>query len=419
MQTGTRTRSRLFAACTAALACTSLQAEPNPYYVGIAQAFSHESNLFRAATGQPEVGDTYSTTTLLGGLDQPISRQRLFADAAVRFNRYRDQDQLNNTGYSLSAGVDWETAGNLAGRIAYTGNQSLARFGADQGPVLTKKNLERDQEFVFNGRYGQASLLSLLASYTHRRLDYSAPEYAFQEFNQDTFGLGMQYRPSGLLTLGIGGRHTKGEYPFALQSSPGVFQPDDFDRNDLDLTAIWVPTGQSTISARLSYTKETHKAIASRDVSGGTGAIRWDYKPTGKLAFATEVIHDTGAEAIFTRLDQAGGSVQSSATNNNSQVSDSMLFRGTYDITAKVQAQLDARYVRRELVNTAALSSGASSVQSGSDKLGEIKFGLTYAPLRSVLLGCSYGYERRGASSAISYAYRASITTCSAQLKLQ
>ena len=40
----------------------ALAQEANPYYVGIAQAFTHESNLFRVATGQPETSDTFSTT---------------------------------------------------------------------------------------------------------------------------------------------------------------------------------------------------------------------------------------------------------------------------------------------------------------------------------------------------------------------
>jgi hypothetical protein len=403
-------------ACLGLCAVGNALAQANPYYVGIGQAFTHESNLFRTATGQPVTRDTYSTTSLLAGINQPISRQRFFADAAVRYNRYQDNSQLNNTGYGLAVGLDWETIENLSGRLSYTLNQNLARYGADEGPALTTKNTERSQEFLARAQYGRVSLLSIEGIFTHRQLDYSAPQFAFQEYKQDALSLGVLYRPSGLLTLGAAARHTKGKYPFAVETSPGMFQQDDFSRNDVDLTAIWVPTGLSTVRARLSFTKVSHDAVTSRDLSGGTGALSWDYKPTGKLAFTTELIRDTGAESSFNRLGLQGsiGSI-----GNNSQLSTSLGVRGLYEATAKIQVEASARYVERDLVNTFALASGASSTEAGSDKFAEAKLGVNYAPIRSVLLGCALGYEKRGTRSSISYAYTANVATCSAQFKLQ
>lgn len=390
-------------------------AQSSPYYVGIAQGFTRESNVFRVANGLPKSSDTFSTTTALAGIDQPIGRQRFFADASVRHNRYKDNDQLDNTGYSLAAGLDWETIEALAGRVSYTVNENLARYGADQGPALTTKNMERSQELYARGRYGLVSLMSLEAIYVHRQLDYSAAQFNFQEFKQDSVSLGVLYRPGGLLTLGAAARRTKGRYPFAVESPAGVFQQDDFDRNDLDLTAVWEATGQSTLKGRLSYTKESHEALASRDISGATGALSWDYKPTAKLWFTTELIRDTGAESSFGRTSQAS----TSPIGNNSQLSDSLSMRGRYEATAKIRAEAFARYVRRDLVNTFALASGASSTSAGSDKFAEAKLGINYAPTRSVLLGCAYGYEKRGASSAVSYGYKADVASCSAQFKLQ
>lgn len=390
-------------------------AQSNPFYVGAAQAFTHESNVFRVATGLPESSDTYSTTSLLAGIDQPVGRQRFFADAAARYNRYRDNTQLDNTGYGLAAGLDWETIEALSGRVSYTINENLARYGADQGPTLTTKNMERSQEFYARGRYGLVSLLSLEAIFAHRQLDYSAVQFDFQEFEQDSVSLGMLYRPGGLLTLGAAARRTQGRYPFAVESPAGVFQQDDFRRNDLDLTAVWAATGKSTLKARLSYTKESHEALASRDISGATGAISWDYTPTAKLSFNTELIRDTGAESSFGRPSE----VSTISIGNNSQLSESLSMRGRYEATAKIRAEAFARYVRRDLVNTFALDSGEASTSAGSDKLGELKLGVNYAPTRSVLLGCAFGYEKRGASSAVSYGYSANVASCSAQLKLQ
>ncbi|MBE7418031.1 MAG: hypothetical protein HS128_09805 [Ideonella sp.] len=408
---------KLALAAFAALGVASgaVLAEPNPYYIGIAQAFTHETNLFRVPRGQPETSDTYSTTSLLAGLDQPIGRQRLFADLAARYNRYRDQDQLNHTGYSALVGTDWEALDKLSGRISYNINDALTSFGSDQAVRLTKKNIEKSQEFVARAQYGSASLLSIDGGYTYRKLDYTAPEYAAQEYAQNAVNLGMLYRPGGSLTLGVAGRHTRGKYPFAVQPSPGVFQQDDFKRDDVDLTAVWVATGLSTVSARLSHTKVTHETVASRDVTGTTGSIRWNYKPTAKLTFDTEYIRDTGAESSFNFISLANGN----SIGNDSQLSNTVVFRALYDATAKIQADLSARYVERDLVNTVALSSGASSTQAGRDRLGVFRLGLNYTPTRSLLFGCSYQYEKRGSTSVVSYPYTARVVGCFGQFKLQ
>lgn len=390
-------------------------AQSGPYHVGISQAFARESNVFRVAEGQPESSDTHSTTSLLAGIDESIGRQRVFANAVARYNRYRDNDQLNHSGYGVAAGVDWETIEALSGRLSYTANQNLARYGADQGPALTTKNLERSQEFLARARYGQVSLLSLEAIYTHRRLDYSARAFDFAEFEQDAVSLGLLYRPGGLLTLGVAARHTKGRYPYAVESPAGVFQRDDFRRNDADLTALWTATGQSTLRARLSYTKESHEALASRDVSGATGALGWDYTPTAKLSFKTELMRDTGAESSFSR----SGEVVAGAVGNNSQLSRTLSIASRYEATAKVQFEARARYVKRDLVSSFALGSGAASTSAGTDALRELQLGVNYVPTRSVLVGCSVGHEKRTASSSVSYAYTAGVAGCLAQLKFQ
>ena len=57
-------------------------AQANPWYIGAAQTLTHESNLYRLADGQTtpdgvSKSDLVSSTALLAGLDQTISRQRL------------------------------------------------------------------------------------------------------------------------------------------------------------------------------------------------------------------------------------------------------------------------------------------------------------------------------------------------------
>lgn len=385
-------------------------AEASPYYLGAGLGFTRESNLFRAPDSAAKTSDVIYTTSLLAGFNRPISRQRFFGDAIVEYNRYRDNDQLNNTAYGVNIGWDWATIERLSGTLAYTTNQSQTSFGVNQGPLITnKRNTERTQQFLARGQLGATSLLSLETVYIHRNLDYSAVEFNFAEFEQDSLSLGVLYRPSGLLTLGIAGRGTRGKYPFAAAVPP---QEDKFDRQDLDLTAVWVPTGLSRINARLSYTKEDHERLPQRDFSGVTGALGWEYKPTAKLTFNTDLIRDTGSEATFNGLAAAGAN----SVSNTSNVSSSIQVRVLYEFSAKILFDANARYVDRDLVNTVA----AVPTPAGSDKTAYASLGARWSPTRNWLLGCAVGYEKHGGSSPITpLAYDANTFGCSARFTLQ
>lgn len=396
------------------LAAAVARAEP-PLYVGVAQAFAHDTNLFRAARGTPETEDTISTTSLLAGADQRVGRQRFVADLALRHNRYRDNSQLDNTGYSATAGLDWEAIDRLSGRLSYATHRSLNSFGSDGGPALTTKNEERSQELFAGVGLGLASLLSIEAGWRYRQLDYSAVEFSQQELRQNGLSAGLLYRPSGLLTLGAGVRHTRGKYPYAVQTLPGTYVADEFDRDDIDFSAVWVPTGLSTVRVRVSYTRESHEQIPTRDVDGVTASLRWEYQPTAKLFFTTDASRDTGAESTFYRISTGGDSL---ATSSN-RLSTTVQLTARYEATAKIQVLGHVRHVDRDLVTTTAGPAGVVSAPAGSDRTTETRLGLNYAPARSWLLGCSVGQERRSASSSVSYAYRATIANCSVQFRTQ
>ena len=378
--------------------------EANPYYVGAGQSFTHESNVFRAAGGG--TSDWYSTTSLLAGIDQPISRHRLFGDVGLRHVRFNQQDQLNHTGGSILLGLDWSAIDVLSGRVSFNADRSLAHYGDDL-PVANFRdlNLQSTQEFIFRGQYGLDALLAVEAGFVHRRLDFSAPQpgLAANEFEQDSVSLGLKYRPTGPLSVGIAVRRTQGQYPSA---GNGVTFGDDFDRDDVELNGTWVATGQSTLTARLAGTKEKHQLLTSRNVSTTTGALGWNYKVTGKTELGLDLIRDTGAEAAFALVGAGAAPV-----NDASVLSTAVQLRAQYDVTAKIQVQASARQQRRDLVNTAGVE--------GSDKSLETKLGVTWAPLRSLLVGCAVGREKRESTAGVSYSYSATSTRCLAQFKTQ
>src|SRR5947207_1519873 len=85
--------------------------DPNPYYIGVSAALRHSSNVYQVPDGP---GDAYVVGSLLGGFNQQLGRQRVFGNASVSDNRYKTQDALNNTSYSVYGGLAWETIENLS-----------------------------------------------------------------------------------------------------------------------------------------------------------------------------------------------------------------------------------------------------------------------------------------------------------------
>ena len=395
-----RPRSSLMATLstlTAALTFSwagSAQADPNPYYIGATTSVGYDSNVFRLPKA---VGDTTYSFGLVGGIDQTIGRQRLYASGAVRDTRFIDLKQLNYINYNALAGIDWETLYSLSGTLSYSTAQSLYNYGGTNTVASKAKNVETRDEIIAKGRWGASSLLSLDTSYTRRKLSYSDPAYRFNALSQDGWSVGLTYKPRALLTLGTALRYTQGKYQLSR----------DFDRYDIDLTGTWVPTGLSTVKARLSYgTRKSRNGVSDLDFKGTTGQLSWAYQPTGKLRFTTAFSRDSGAESGFFNLN----GLQLGNIGDTSRLTNTVTVNSTYNLTAKIQ--LNAAV----LVSNRSLKFGSSE---GNDTLRTASLGASYAILRNASLGCSVRRETRSASGVGSYDFRDSSVSCSAQISLQ
>jgi hypothetical protein len=410
-----------------ALACPLARADdPNPYFIGVSQAFTHDSNIYRFAdpyttidplTQQPTasaqpVGDTISSTGVVAGIDQPFGRQHFYGSGSARYNRYNNNSDLNNTSYSLDTGLDWSTIDRLSGKLHYVTNENLASYTANVLSLNSRqKNIEHDQNFSATAELGSAALFSVDGGYTYNSVHYSADQFSIFNYHENGVQLGLKYRPSGALTLGVDARTTRGDYPDRLNA---LNQPAPLKlrRNDVDLSSEWAVSGLSTLIARLSYTKQTYDNNAAGDFHGATGSLGWDYRPTGRIHLSTYFARDTGQTTLNSTFLGQQFAADSSRLKNVFQV------HGTYDLTGKIQLDGTARHEHRTLSDSNALFNISSD---GSDSTNFYALGLTYTPLRSLTLACSVSREIRTSSeiSPLSYPFHDNLTSCSAQFTLQ
>jgi hypothetical protein len=385
----------------------------SPFYYGASVNVTHDSNVFRDSKGTPETADTYTTLSLQAGIDKPIGRQRVRASAEVNHSTYQDLSELDNTGYSLGAGLDWQTIEKLSGTLGVVAKQSLARYGIESAPATTDKNVEKGTAVDATIQYGGESILTAYGLYGYRTLDYSLPQFKFLDYERNEVGAGLRYRVSGALRVGVEAKYSTGKYPNFRANGSGGFDADDFDRRDLALTTDWDPSGASHFRARIAASRQNRDI--GGDFSGVTGSLGWEWRPTGKLRFDTELRRDVGQE-----VNPIVESVVN-AVGDNSRVTNALEVRARYEATAKIRFDMIGRYARRSLVDTltAVNVPGAALSSAGSDATTYLRLGVQYDVLRRVTVGCGVAREDRSSDSTVSSSYRDTATTCFARLLLQ
>ena len=404
---------------------SSSSSDPSPYYVGASEGLTHDSNVYRIPSGP---GDTYSTTSLLGGFDQHIGRQRLFGNANVGLNHYRDQSQLNNTSYGLAAGLDWETLNRLSGNVNVGLNRRLAAPGATASLPEPVRNLATTENINAKARWGGDSLVTLEATLGYSKIDYSAQQYVASDSRETSASLGAYYRPSGALRVGIAARIVDTRSPQALfDPATATYQSNTIRSNNLDFLADYDLTGLLSSNVRLSYTHQSSSAAGEAAFSGLTGAVGLTWRPTGKTTVQFNAAHAAGFDATsFTAygIAQQGSNapqlVPTVGQYENSRTTDSADLRLTYAATAKISAFTGASYVHANLVSTTSAAAGGQTTPDTADSLRTAFIGANYAITRNWSLACNVGYEHRRVSGggAATYAYNDNNVGCSARFDL-
>lgn len=400
-------------------------AEANPYFLGVNQAFSYESNVYNLENGQPQPPnvqawtDAISITSLNGGIDQPFGRQRFFFTGNVAQNIYKRNTQLNNLSYGLDTGLDWQTVERLSGALRLTLNQGLGGFNLYGTTESFEKNIQDTQQALATVRWGLTPRVALEGGYIFRRVLMSNPVAQNNEYDQNTASVGVSYGGDGVLTLGLAGRFSKTNYPYfelvtptppPSPPPPPYYLADEADSRNIDLTASWVPSGRSKLEARLSFSDITHTVNTSNDFRGLTGSLRWDYDATGKLFTRLSVLVAPGSGATF--YDFSG---DTTPFVSNARSSTSVRMGATYLATGKTRFNAAVILENDRL----AQQDASGAVQTGTVSNVSAIIGTTYSAARNVDFACSLRFDNRSTESTLSHPYSGTTVLCSAELLLK
>lgn len=397
---------------------STAHAETSPWYIGARETITRDSNVFRTTSAQ---SDTIFSTGLFGGLDQQIGRQRLRGNLAANWNRYREVDALNHTDGSAGLRLDWETVEHLSGDLQVNHRRSLYRDFAQS--VEAQKIIVNTTDAAFNARLGVVTAWTLEAGAFGSRTRFDAP-LSTSNIDYDGYRAGVRYAESSLLALGLGYRHTRGEYPKAAVSA------NDFDRDDIDLTLGWNPNDISSFAGRVSRTKLHYPNLSERSSALTTGQLDYKLRPGGRLSLDASLQRDNNAGQSISDLvvDVGGGGLAlGSQLSADARVSTTTAVAAHYELTGKVQLGLDLRHVDRKLDSTLTdtLLNGQATVipRSANDRTDSVGLNATYDPTRTLRLSCGVTRIKRRVggpdAATLTYPYSVNLTSCMAQLALQ
>ena len=402
------TRNTLLLTPWLALACAAATAQSSPYYIGVAQTIAYDNNLIRLRDNQTlpaglSKSDTVSSTALVAGIDQPFARQRVFGTANLSSNRYSRNSDFNSSGYALRLGLDWQTIARLSGRLSASADRTVradVRDASDQ--FILRSNAETAHQIDASISLGLVTRLSAEATLQQRDVRYSAAQAAFREFQQNSVSLGLRYRPASTTTWGLGLRQTRWDYPNLLV---GTADPNDRrTRSDIDGSLLWQPGGASSFDIRISSGKTEHQQFDTRDFSGVTGSLGWDWQPSGKLRFNPRLARDTGQDA-------------DRITTAFTRTTDTLRVGVDYALSAKIGLNANLSAFERLLQGRGAVVGGLSGREMGNS----LAIGARWAPVRSTVVGCNVSTDKLGSNSnpALSDTYSSAGFSCFGQFILQ
>lgn len=386
----------------APLSAAAQDSADRPWYLGASQEFSYESNTLN--TPSNELSETLSATTVFGGANARLGRQRLRGDLALTHAAYRRFSERDTDGWRGGMRLDWETIGRLSGSVSARSQRQQAEPIRDVVQQVSLSNIERSDELAARARLGGAALLSIEGGVGQRRVKFSAPELAHRGYRQDSVDAAASWHPSDILTLSLGASAADTDY---RAPAPGDIRSDDSERRSIDLGARWTPSGISSLNGRLSATREEYSRATAQDFSGVTGFVSWNWQPTGKLALTTTLARDTGQELSFLR-DQETARI---TATDFARVSNRLGVVAGYELTGKIRMTGALSHVRRSLVDSI---SGAR----GRDNSTELELGANWAATRTVTIGCSVGHVTRSASGAASSDYDNNTLGCLAAVRI-
>ncbi len=371
----------------------SVEDKDRPLLFKVYGGFKHDSNLFRLSDGadaQALIGSSDRSDNIyqlgVGGRFELIqSRQKLTLEGTVEQNWFQNFDTLDNTSNSVRGEWGWQAGSSWDGKLGVGHRQYLENFGSVQQNL--KDMIDR------NRAYGSANFRPL--SYIRFALDLDWVEAEHSADSRQILG----YRTNGAAfttnwitpsgnSVGVNLKTADTKYPDSTFVA-GAPVDNTYTDNEYSLVATWHATAASVLRARLGRTERRFDRDSSRDFSGPTWRVGYEWEPTGKTALESAVWREL---AGFEDL-----------TGNYSRTTGIGIFPA-WSVMPKLVLQGKAAYQMREYLGSSGISPVAGR-REDQERLFQIA--AVWTPLRLTKLIAAVEAGDRNSNQALAdYEYR-------------
>jgi exopolysaccharide biosynthesis operon protein EpsL len=371
--------------CISASALAEGMIDIKPY---VSANVSYDDNVFRfsssdqakAAFGSSATSDVVKRIDLGVNVNLRLSRQVFTLASNINESRYDRFDILDNTGKSNRLGWNWRLGNDVYGELSASKSDAIAGFNEIKQPVKNLRTTSRQKASV---HWNFHPSWTADAIREHVKTENELISFNGSDREDDVFETGVRYQNPLGTQLGLAYRILDSDFPNRTFSILG----DESTKKDIIVTAAWLPTAKTKISARISQVSIEYKDTPQRDFNGLSQRWNLDHALTGKTN-----INLTAYQEVSPVDDVLSTYVKTKGFGVNP----------VWNATSKIAVRAGLGYEERDYLG----SSGFLLVDS--DRYDESKLAnlsLIYAPTTKSVVQIQYQGEKR-TSNAINFDYQ-------------
>lgn len=363
-------------------------------YVSV--ALVHDDNLLRLDEGQSLRGqrsDNYQQSVAGLQFNLPYGLQQFSGDAHVTRVAYRFFDEYDYNGKDARGDWAWKLGTHLSGHVGGVYSEALTPF-ADLNS--TERNLRVQRREYMNGAWLFHPSWQLRAGFTRQQQRYDLASQKYNNRDEDTTELGVDYLVSTGSRVGVQVRHIKGTYPDGTLL--GFLVSDDYKQNEAKINVFWRYSAITQIELLAGHASRTHEVYGERDQSGANGRLMAYWTPESKIKFTGSAWRE------FTAVE--GSTI-------NSALSKGVSVEGTWQATSKIGVNGLLRHEKRDF----GAVRGVVLASLPQDTLRTANLSVTYAPLSNTQIVAGFAHSARSGNFAVgSGNYKSNSVSLSAQI---
>lgn len=386
-------RGGLFSRLALAIVLASLAALPGVAHaqlnvrVAAVGGWQYNSNVYAVQSGFPvpgtdsfHYGDTYYSYGGLLALNQTVSLQNFFLNAALTRFIYDYFSNLTHNEYNIDGGWNWKIGSDWDGRIEVLHNRTMVAFTEIVQLEIAFATEQRETALI---GYQLMPEWRLEASGYTRKLDEPLFDEPNLQLTESSGTLAIKYGGPSALTSGIAGSYSHGSYT-GVSTSPEAIPFFAYDQKSISLTATYQPStttglgisGVSTFDGAVGWSDRSSPSNAS-DISGLTGHLDYTNQVTGK----------TSARLA---LDRA---INSYLTNAASEIDTSVALSATWQATYRISVAPAYTWLYRFLP--------LQGYIPGTDRRDHLQYAtlaVTYEPRPWLIIGPYFNFQTRSSN---------------------